>query len=63
MTAAYVTPDTQAALTGLLGAGACFTARKQNDSAAIVYNKLIAQKDAPADVVEKARKALKDIGR
>jgi len=63
MTAAYVAPDTQAARTGLLGAGASFTALKQNDSAAIVYNKLIAQKDAPADVVEKARKALKDIGR
>ena len=30
---------------------------------AVVYNKLIAQKDAPADVVEKARKGLKDIGR
>jgi tetratricopeptide (TPR) repeat protein len=63
MTAAYVAPETQAGRSGLLGAGACFTALKQNDSAAVVYNKLIAQKDAPADVVEKARKGLKDIGR
>jgi tetratricopeptide (TPR) repeat protein len=63
MTAAYVAPETPAGRSGLLGAGACFTALKQNDSAAVVYNKLIAQKDAPADVVEKARKGLKDIGR
>jgi tetratricopeptide (TPR) repeat protein len=63
MTAAYVAPDTQAGRSGLLGAGACFAALKQNDSAAIVYNKLIAQKDVPADVLERARKGLKDIGR
>jgi len=63
MTAAYVAPETPAGRSGLLGAGACFTALKQTDSAAVVYNKLIAQKDAPADVVEKARKGLKDIGR
>jgi tetratricopeptide (TPR) repeat protein len=63
MTAAYVAPDTQAGRSGLLGAGACFAALKQNDSAEIVYRKLIAQKDAPADVLEKARKGLKDIGR
>ncbi|MGH7305770.1 MAG: tetratricopeptide repeat protein, partial [Candidatus Rokuibacteriota bacterium] len=63
MTAAYVAPDTPAGRSGLLGAGACFVALKQNDSAEIVYKKLIAQKDAPADVLEKARKGLKDIGR
>jgi Tfp pilus assembly protein PilF len=63
MTAAYVAPDTPAGRNGLLGAGACFAALKQNDSAEIVYKKLIAQKDAPADVLEKARKGLKDIGR
>ena len=63
MTAAYVAPDSQAGRSGLLGAGACFVALKQNDAAEIVYRKLIAQKDAPADVLEKARKGLKDIGR
>ncbi|PYN90763.1 MAG: hypothetical protein DMD87_01055 [Candidatus Rokuibacteriota bacterium] len=63
MTAAYVAPDSPAGRSGLLGAGACFTALKQNDSAEIVYRKLLAQKDAPADVLEKARKGLKDIGR
>ena len=63
MTAAYVAPDTPAGRNGLLGAGACFAALKQNDSAEVVYRKLIAQKDAPADVLEKARKGLKDIGR
>jgi len=63
MTAAYVAPDSPAGRNGLLGAGACFTALRQNDSAEIVYKKLIAQKDAPPDLVEKARKGLKDIGR
>jgi tetratricopeptide (TPR) repeat protein len=63
MTAAYVAPDSVAGRSGLLGAGACFAALKQNDSAEVVYRKLLAQKDAPADVLEKARKGLKDIGR
>jgi tetratricopeptide (TPR) repeat protein len=63
MTAAYVAPDSPAGRNGLLGAGTCFVALKQNDSAEIVYRKLLAQKDAPADVLEKARKGLKDIGR
>ena len=63
MTAAYVAPDTPAGRNGLLGAGACFAALKQNDSAEVVYRKLLAQTDAPADVLEKARKGLKDIGR
>jgi TolA-binding protein len=63
MTAAYVAPESPAGRNGLLGAGACFAALKQNDAAAIVYQKLLAQKDAPADVLEKARKGLKDIGR
>jgi len=63
MTAAYVAPDSPAGRSGLLAAGACFTALKQTDAAEIVYKKLIAQKDAPADLVEKARKGLKDIGR
>ena len=63
MTAAYVAPDSTAGRSGLLAAGACFTALKQNDSAEIVYKKLLAQKDAPADLLEKARKGLKDLGR
>jgi tetratricopeptide (TPR) repeat protein len=63
MTAAYVAPDSPAGRSGLLAAGACFTALKQTDAAEIVYKKLITQKDAPSDLVEKARKGLKDIGR
>jgi TolA-binding protein len=63
MTAAYVAPDSQAGRSGLLGAATCFAALKQNDSAEVVYRKLLAQKDAPADVLERARKGLKDIGR
>jgi tetratricopeptide (TPR) repeat protein len=63
MTAAYVAPDSPAGRSGLLGAATCFTALKQNDSAEIVYRKLLAQKDAPADLLDRARKGLKDIGR
>jgi TolA-binding protein len=63
MTAAYVAPDSPAGRGGLLGAGACFVALKQNDAAEVVYRKLLGQKDAPADLLEKARKGLKDLGR
>jgi TolA-binding protein len=63
MTAAYVAPDSPAGRNALLGAGTCFVALKQKDSAEIVYRKLLAQKDAPADLLEKARNGLKDIGR
>jgi TolA-binding protein len=63
MTAAYVAPDSPAGRRGLLGAGACFVALRQNDAAEVVYRKLIAQSGAPADLVDAARKGLKDIGR
>jgi TolA-binding protein len=63
MTAAYAAPASPAGQRGLLAAGACFTALKQNDSAEIVYRKLIAQTGAPADLLEAARKGLRDIGR
>jgi tetratricopeptide (TPR) repeat protein len=63
MTAAYVAPESPAGRRGLLAAGASFTALKQIDAAEIVYRKLIAQSGAPAEVVDAARKGLKDIGR
>jgi TolA-binding protein len=63
MTAAYVAPESPAGRRGLLAAGASFTALKQIDAAEVVYRKLIAQPGAPADLVEAARKGLKDIGR
>jgi len=63
MTAAYVAPDSQAGRLGLLGAGTCFTALKQNDAAEVVYKKLLAQTGVPAELLEKARKGLRDLGR
>ena len=63
MTAAYVAPESPAGRRGLLAAGASFTALKQLDAAEVVYRKLIAQTGAPADLVDAARKGLKDIGR
>jgi TolA-binding protein len=63
MTAAYVAPESPAGRRGLLAAGASFTALKQIDAAEVVYRKLIAQTGAPADLVDAARKGLKDIGR
>lgn len=63
MTAAYVAPDSPSGRRGLLAAGASFAALKQIDAAEVVYRKLMAQTDAPADLVEAARKGLKDIGR
>ena len=63
MTAAYVAPDSQAGRLGLLGAGTCFTALKQNDAAEVVYKKLLAQTGVPAELLERARKGLRDLGR
>jgi TolA-binding protein len=63
MTAAYVAPESPAGRRGLLAAGASFTALKQIDAAEVVYRKLIVQTGAPADLVDAARKGLKDIGR
>jgi TolA-binding protein len=63
MTAAYVAPDSPAGRRGLLAAGASFTALKQIDAAEVVYRKLIAQTGAPAELVDAARKGLRDIGR
>ena len=63
MTAAYVAPSSPAGQRGLLAAGACFVALKQNDAAEVVYRKLIAQTGAQADLIDAARKGLKDIGR
>ena len=56
-------PSSPAGQRGLLAAGACFVALKQNDAAEVVYRKLIAQTGAQADLIDAARKGLKDIGR
>jgi TolA-binding protein len=63
MTAAYVAPDSPAGRRGLVSAGASFAALKQVDAAETVYRKLLGQTGVPAELVEAARKGLKDIGR
>lgn len=63
MTAAYLAPDSPAGRRALLAAGRAFAAAKDPDAAAVVYRKLIAQKDAPADLVEAARRGLAEIRR
>ena len=47
----------------LLGAGQSFAALKQRDAAAIVYGKLLAQPDVPADLAEAARQGIAALGR
>jgi len=63
MTAAYVAPESTAGRRALLGAGQSFAALKQPDSAAIVYRKLLAQPDLPADLAAAARQGLAATGR
>ena len=62
MTAAYLGPDTPWGRKALLGAGQSFAALRQNDSAVIVYRKLLAAKGAEPELVEAARKELKSLG-
>ncbi len=63
MTAAYVAPDSPAGRRALLGAGQSFAALRQPDSAAIVFRKLLAQPDVPADLAAAARQGLAATGR
>ena len=63
MTAAYLAPESPSGRQALLGAAQSFAALKQPDSAAIVYRKLLAQADLPADVAAAARQGLASIGR
>ena len=63
MTAAYLVPESPEGRRALLAAGRAFAAAKDPDSAAIVFRKLIAQKDTPADLAEAARRALTEIRR
>jgi tetratricopeptide (TPR) repeat protein len=58
MTAAYVAPDSPAAKKALLAAAQTLAAAKQTDAAAIVYRKLLAHANLPAEVADAARQGL-----
>jgi tetratricopeptide (TPR) repeat protein len=58
MTAAYVAPNTPVAGTSLLFAAQSLAAAKQLDAAAIVYRKLLAQANLPADLADVAKREL-----
>ena len=62
MTAVYLAPDSPWGRKALLGAGQSLASLRQNDSAVIVYRKLVAAKDAEPELVESARTALKSLG-
>ena len=62
MTAAYLAPDSAWGRKSLLGAGQSLAALRQNDSAVIVYRKLVAARNAEPELVESARTALKSLG-
>ena len=61
-TAVYVAPDLPTARRALLGAGQSFSALKQNDSAVIVYKKLLASKTLEPELADAAKKNLKALG-
>jgi len=63
MTAAYLLPDSGVGRRALVAAGRSLAALKQPDAAAIVYRKLLAQSDVPADLAQAARRGLADIRR
>jgi hypothetical protein len=62
MTAAYLAPDSSWGRKALLGAGQSFAALKQNDSAVIVYKKLVTAKGVEPELAETARKELRTLG-
>jgi TolA-binding protein len=62
MTAAYMAPDTAWSRRALLGAGQSLAALKQNDSAVIVYRKLVAAKGVEPELADAARTELKALG-
>jgi len=63
MTAAYLAPESTFGRQALLGAAAGYVALKQPDSAAIAYNKLLAQADLPPEIAQRAREGLAALGR
>ncbi len=63
MTAAYLAPESPAGRQSMIGAAKSFVALKQPESAAIVYRKVLAQADVPADVADAARQGLAALGR
>ena len=62
LTAAYLTADSPWARRALVGAGQAFAALKQNDSAVIVYRKLLAMNGVEPDLAEAARRGLRALG-
>ncbi len=63
LTAAYVAADSSPGHRGLLGAATSLAALRQPDAAAIAYRKLLGQPGVPADLVDAARRGLREIGR
>jgi tetratricopeptide (TPR) repeat protein len=63
MTAAYLDPQSSLGRRALLAAGQSFAALKQRDAAAVVYGKLLAQPDVPAELATAARQGLAALGR
>jgi tetratricopeptide (TPR) repeat protein len=62
MTAAYLAPDSPSGRRALVAAGRSFTMQKQPESATIVYRKLLAQSNVPADLLTAARRGLAELG-
>ncbi|PWU18448.1 MAG: hypothetical protein C5B48_14740 [Candidatus Rokuibacteriota bacterium] len=62
MTVAYLAPDSEWARRALLAAGQSFATLKQNESAAIVYKKLLAASGVEPDLAATARSQLKELG-
>ncbi len=62
MTAAYLVPSSPWARRALVGAAQSFTALKQNDSAVIVYRKLLASTGLEPELATAARRALQALG-
>lgn len=63
MTAAYLAPASPAGRRALLGAAEAFAAINERAAATILYQRLLAQGDLPADVADAARRGLVSLGR
>jgi len=63
MTAAYLAPESTSGRRGLLAAGRVFAAQKQPEAATIVYRKLLAQSNVPAELASAARQGLSTLGK
>jgi tetratricopeptide (TPR) repeat protein len=62
MTAAYLAPDSTSGRRALVAAGRAFATQKQPEAATIVYRKLLAQSNVPADLASAARRGLAELG-